>query len=133
MIRHPTAFVQRAFALFLALGHYDALSRRVMPIHAERAAALMASLESMLPDVRPVPVDGGLSVWLEGPSWLDASTLAQDARAARILIEPGDVYFMEATPPRHCFRLGFASIPKERIPAGIAKLARLIERQRPSG
>ena len=131
MIRHPTAFVQRAFALFLALGHYDALSRRVMPIHAERAAVLMAALQQNLPEVRVVPVDGGLSVWLEGPAWLDAGKLAADARAARILIEPGEVYFMESSPPRSCFRLGFASIGKERIPEGIARLAALIARQRP--
>jgi GntR family transcriptional regulator/MocR family aminotransferase len=43
-----------------------------------------------------------------------------------ILIEPGDVHFLDAPPPRHCFRLGYSSITAERIEPGIRKLAEII-------
>jgi GntR family transcriptional regulator / MocR family aminotransferase len=36
------------------------------------------------------------------------------------------VFFMAEAPPRHFFRLGFSSIPAERIDAGIAELAALV-------
>ena len=29
MVRHPAAYIQRAFATFLSLGHHDALLRRL--------------------------------------------------------------------------------------------------------
>jgi GntR family transcriptional regulator/MocR family aminotransferase len=66
---------------------------------------------------------GGSSFWVRGPGWLDSRALAEHARSAGILIEPGDVFFQSATPPLQYFRLGFASIPTERIEPGIRALA----------
>jgi len=39
-----------------------------------------------------------------------------------VLIEPGDIFFAGAAPPRNFLRLGFASISRERIENGIAAL-----------
>ncbi len=131
MIRHPTAFIQRSFAQFLALGHYDALNRRRVAAHRERAGELAAALAEYAPDTRHPAVNGGSSFWIEGPQWLDTRRLAEAARLERILIEPGEVHFFEASPPVHCFRLGFSSIPLERIREGVRRLGRLIDAQRP--
>ena len=49
---------------------------------------------------------------------------------ADTIIEPGDVFFMDPAAGRSCFRLGFSSIPQERIEPGIARLARLAQRVR---
>ncbi|MEI8297629.1 MAG: PLP-dependent aminotransferase family protein [Pseudomonadota bacterium] len=133
MIRHPTAFIQRSFAQFLALGHFDLLHRRLRESHRERARLLAVALAQYAPDIRHPPVHGGSSFWLEGPAWLDTARLAEEARAARILIEPGQVHFFEASPPGHFFRLGFSSIPAQRIGDGIQRLGALIEQQRPTG
>lgn len=132
MVRHPTAFIQRSFAQFLALGHYDLLSRRLVAVHRERATALTEALAREVPELQHRPATGGSALWIEGPSWLDARRLADDARAAaRVLIEPGDVFFCQHDPPRHFFRLGYASIATERIHEGIRQLGRSMERQRP--
>lgn len=125
-LRHPTAYMQRAFALFLSLGHYDALLRRLSAAHRERAQSLIDALARHMPEVRPVPILGGASCWVEGPAWLDAGELARRAEASGVLIEPGDVFFMSADPPRNCFRLGYSSIPKDRIEPGIRLLAEVM-------
>ncbi len=125
-LRHPTAYMQRAFALFLSLGHYDALMRRLSAAHRERAQVLAAALARHLPELRPVPVAGGSSCWVEGPAWLDAERLSREAEKAGVLIEPGAVFFDAQTPPQNCFRLGFSSIPKERIEAGVQRLAGVV-------
>jgi GntR family transcriptional regulator / MocR family aminotransferase len=123
MIRHPTAFIQRSFALFLSLGHYDSLIRRLTVAHRERADALMAAIAKHLPDTTCVPVHGGSSCWVTGPAWLDARALALKAASRGVLIEPGDVYFTAASRPLNHFRLGFGSIRLDRIEPGIRLLA----------
>lgn len=130
-LRHPTAFMQRAFALFLSLGHHDALLRRLSAAHRERARSLAAALDRHLPEVRHVPISGGSACWVEGPAWLDAGELAREAESLGVLIEPGSVFFSADPPPRNCFRLGFSSISQERIEPGIRLLAQAFARLRP--
>jgi len=132
MIRHPTAFIERSFARFLALGYYDTFNRRLAAAYRERAQVLAESLERHLPGLRHPPVTGGSSFWIEGPGWLDARQLAEEARAERILIEPGDVHFADDPPPLNCFRLGFSSIAAPAIREGIRRLGPLVDRQRPA-
>ncbi len=47
---------------------------------------------------------------------------------ADVVIEPGTVHFHAKDPPRNTFRLGFSSIPAEKIAPGIQKLAQVIDR-----
>jgi GntR family transcriptional regulator / MocR family aminotransferase len=131
MIRHPTALIQRSFALFLSLGHYDSLIRRLTVAHRERADCLTAAIAQHLPGTACVPVTGGSSCWVEGPAWLDASALAIKAASRGVLIEPGDIYFAASTRPLNYFRLGFGSIRLERINAGIQLLGDAMRELRP--
>jgi len=132
MIRHPDAYVQRAFATFLSLGHHDALLRRLAHAYQQRAQTLMAALERYLPQARFIPVSGGSSCWVIGPDWLDAAQLAVAAAQRGILIEPGGVFFMTPDAHRNCFRLGFSSIPIHKIDAGIRQLGELLQEQAPA-
>jgi GntR family transcriptional regulator/MocR family aminotransferase len=131
MVRHPAAYIQRAFATFLSLGHHDALLRRLAHAYKERAQALMSALDTHLPEATYVPVTGGASCWVEGPAWLDATRLARDAETHGILIELGNVFFMADREKPYCFRMGFASIKLEKIDAGVRALAALVRAQRP--
>ncbi|WP_041232592.1 MocR-like pyridoxine biosynthesis transcription factor PdxR [Cupriavidus taiwanensis] len=123
MLRHPSAYIQRAFSLFLSLGHYDAHLRRLAAAHRERAEAVLAALAAHMPDFHAVPIAGGASCWIEGPSWLDADALARLAELQGVLIEPGSVFFMAEPAPRNGFRLGYSSISLDRIEPGIRVLA----------
>lgn len=127
-LRHPTAYMQRAYALFLSLGHHDAMLRRLSGTYHERAEILSAALDRHLPQVGHVPIAGGSSCWVEGPAWLDAARLAAEAEILGVLIEPGAVFFSAATPRASCFRLGFASIRADRIEAGVAALAQAFQK-----
>jgi GntR family transcriptional regulator/MocR family aminotransferase len=122
MLRHPSAFIQRSFANFLALGHHDALLRRQAVAYRERAHALCAAVHRHLPDTEVVPASGGASCWVSGPPWLDTRMLAVAATQRGVLIEPGDVFFMSENPPRNHMRLGFSSMDVEKIDAGICEL-----------
>lgn len=132
MLRHPSTYVERAFSLFLSLGHHDALLRRLRGVYHERSAALSAAIDKHLSQADFVPTSGGSVCWVVGPSWLDATELARHAEGLGVLIEPGEVFHMSEGTGRNTFRLGFASIPVERIDAGIRALAQAVRRMRPA-
>ncbi|MGI9304352.1 MAG: PLP-dependent aminotransferase family protein [Gammaproteobacteria bacterium] len=126
MLRHPPNNNQRTVALFLAAGHHDSLIRRLSHHYKYRWQTLGDALARYLPESSRIPTFGGTSFWVEGPPDLDARKLMGRAAQSSILIEPGDVDFMSERPPRHYFRLGFSSIPADRIETGIRLLADLI-------
>ncbi|MBC6441102.1 MAG: PLP-dependent aminotransferase family protein [Rhodospirillales bacterium] len=127
MLRHPPGNNQRVVALFLALGHHDALVARLHRTYSSRWKALGAALERHFPGWSRAPAFGGTSYWLEGPKTLDTCRLAGLALEDGIVIEPGDIYFADPRDGRHHMRLGFSSIPEERIEPGIERLATIAE------
>ncbi|MDX6751218.1 PLP-dependent aminotransferase family protein [Geminicoccaceae bacterium 1502E] len=128
MMRHAPANNQRALALFLALGHFDRLLRRITATFAERMEVLHEALARHLPEFTHDHGITGSSLWLGGPEGLDGQALARHARDAGILIESGDVFFMSAVPPQQNIRLGIAAIATERIEPGIGALAQVARR-----
>lgn len=131
MLRHPSAYIQRAFSLFISLGHHHSLLRRQSQEYQKRGAELAQALARHLPDFRAAPITGSSFCWLEGPPWLDAAELAEAALADGVVIEPGNVFFMDgASAPRNFLRVGFTSIRLEQIDPGIARLAEVVRRYR---
>ena len=129
LLRHPPTNNQRTAALFISGGYYDALVQRLQRVYRSRWEAMGEALARHLPDMASTPSFGGTCFWVQGPESLDSDILARLALTEGIVIEPGSVFFMAAKPPRNYFRLGFSSIPAEKIGSGIEKLAALIHAQ----
>jgi len=127
MVRHPSAFLQHAYALFLALGHHESHARRVNAAMQERLGVAAQALRQHLPDFEFTLPQGGASLWVRAPAWVDAAELASIARGHGVLIEAGDVFF--AKPPYPCpfFRLRLSSIAAAQIPAGIRALGLAVD------
>jgi GntR family transcriptional regulator/MocR family aminotransferase len=123
MVRHPSAFLQHAYALFLSLGHHESNARRVNQAMQERVALAAEALRDELPDFSFAMPQGGASIWVRAPAWLDAAELASMARARGVLIEAGDVFFVKPPYPCPFFRLRLSSIAAQQIGAGIRALA----------
>ncbi len=123
MLRHPPANNQRAVALFLSLGHHEALVRRLSAAFSERRVKLAEAINTWMPDWRQANAPGGTSLWLKGPQGADARSLAADAAQRGVLVEPGDRFFDQ--PERHArfMRLGISSIALQHIEPGIRELA----------
>lgn len=126
MVRHAPNNNQRTAALFLALGHHDALIRRLHKAYRLRWESLGAALRRHMPASARVPGFGGTSYWVKGPQDLDSEALAATVAAKGILIEPGRINFGAALQPRHFFRLGFSSIDESKIDPGVRLLGEAI-------
>ncbi len=129
MIRHPAINNQRTLALFIADGHYDSLLRRLSGIYHERLKAATEALSLHLSGGLVKFQASGSALWLEFPPAVDTLKIAQAGLAQGLVVEPGAVHFLSPEGPRNFMRLGISSIPTERIPEGIAILARLVRAQ----
>jgi GntR family transcriptional regulator/MocR family aminotransferase len=127
MLRHPSAFLQHAYGLFLSLGHHESHARRENAAIRERMAAVAASLRAELPDFEFDIPQGGASVWVRAPAWVDAAELAAMARHHGVLIESGEVFYIHPPYPCPFFRLRLSSIATAQIPHGIAALALAVQ------
>lgn len=123
MLRHPPGNNQRAAALFLANGHFDVLVRRIHRVYRERWQVMGEALARHMPGWARQPGFGGSSYWLTGPEDLDSGALAEAALGQGVVIEPGAAFFADPAAGRRHMRLGFSSIPAERIGEGIRRLA----------
>jgi GntR family transcriptional regulator/MocR family aminotransferase len=123
MLRHPPANNQRAVALFLSLGHHEALVRKLSGAFSERRKRLIHAVTAFLPEWRGSAATGGTSLWLEGPPGVNASALAEMAASRSVLIEAGDRFFDGGSTPTNFLRLGFSSISLQHIEPGIRELA----------
>lgn len=126
IVRHPAANNQRSVALFIERGYHDSLIMNITRNFQTRWRAMDEALRKYLPESHAQPSFGGSCYWVKGPEGLDSSALQQRAMEEGILIESGTIHFLEESPPKNYFRLGFSSISTDRIDAGIKKLAELI-------
>jgi GntR family transcriptional regulator/MocR family aminotransferase len=126
MVRHPSAFLQHTYALFLSLGHHESHARRVNLAMQERLALAAQALREHLGDFQFTLPLGGASIWVRAPAWVDSGELALMARSHGVLIEAGDVFFGKPPYPCPYFRLRLSSIATAQIPAGIRALGQAV-------
>ncbi|SFI32072.1 PLP-dependent aminotransferase family protein [Aerobium aerolatum] len=129
MLRHPPANNQRAVALFLSLGHHEALVRRLSTAFAERRKRLTQAIEAQMPEWHITDTPGGTSIWLRGQRGTNGAAIAQAAAARGVLIEQGARFFDQPQQNGHFLRLGFSSITLNNIEPGIRELAQAVQRR----
>lgn len=127
MLRHPPANNQYIVSQFLKRGYHDALVRRLHHTLRDRWAVMVDALDQHFPHSRFNRAFGGSAFWVSLPDHVDAATLEEAARDRGVLIEAGNIFF--AKPPKPCnwMRLGFSSIPSNRIRQGLAALAASVD------
>jgi GntR family transcriptional regulator / MocR family aminotransferase len=125
MLRQAPGNNQHTAALFIQQGHYDRLLHQMREKLTARAAAISDALRRYLPDAPFNAPQGGSSIWLRLPKRVDTLALRAACIAQGVLFDPGEPFFHHAmTEP--FIRLGFSSIPLERIDPGIRELARIV-------
>jgi GntR family transcriptional regulator / MocR family aminotransferase len=128
MLRHPPGHLQRTAAYFLALGHHDAVIRRMRTEYHKRHMIMAEALRSEGLKIAGASGFGGTSFWVEGPDGLDADALTLALRQEGVLIESGSPFFPADDRPCRFFRMAYSSIPAERIAKGVELTAARIRK-----
>lgn len=125
-LRHPPGQLSRTLALFLSLGHYDALVARMKAAFRARREGMAAAIAAQGLQIAGQGGFGGSSFWMQAPEGVDTEELALRLRAEGVLIEPGRIFFDPARVRRDHYRLAYSSIGTAAIPEGIARIARAL-------
>ncbi|MBW6416967.1 PLP-dependent aminotransferase family protein [Celeribacter sp. PS-C1] len=127
MYRHPSALAQRAMALFLSEGHYDAHIRRHRRGMAEKWREMLREIDRQLPGCEVTMTTGGSGVWITLPEGVEAGIVKEEAEARGVLVEDGTPHYLRSDAPRNRLRLGFGAIDLNKIASGISELSAVIE------
>jgi GntR family transcriptional regulator/MocR family aminotransferase len=93
-------------------------------VFARRRSVMESALADHGLDVAGRGVFGGSSIWMQAPDHIDMGQIDNALRQSGVLIEPGHPFFHGTDRPRNFYRLAYSSIPSDRIPQGIAHIAR---------
>jgi 2-aminoadipate transaminase len=93
-----------------------------------RRDALVDSLREQIPEAEFVVPGGGYFLWLDLDEGTDTVALLAEAKSEGVAFVAGPDFMIEGG--ANSLRLSFASVPPERIPEGIARIARALERVR---
>jgi GntR family transcriptional regulator / MocR family aminotransferase len=124
VMRHVPTNNQQVAASFIAHGHQEAFVRRLNIAYRARAQALRAALAQHAPALKPVAAQGGSALWVSASKGVDTRELSARLYRQGVVVEPGDVFFAGSRQPRHHVRIGYSSIPADRIEAGVRVIAR---------
>jgi len=94
----------------------------------ERRDALVESLREQITEAEFVVPGGGYFLWLDLTSGTDTVALLAEAKGEGVAFVAGPDFTIEGG--ENSLRLSFASVPPERIPEGVARIARALDRVR---
>ena len=117
-----------AESIVLELCRSGGLDRNIELVTAalrERCETLVESLREQIPEARFVVPSGGYFLWLDLSDDVDTVDLASVAKEHGVAFIPGADFMLEGG--RSSLRLSFASVPADRIPEGVGRLARALE------
>jgi DNA-binding transcriptional MocR family regulator len=109
-------------------GGLDANIEFVKGALRDRRDALVGALREQLPEAEFVVPGGGYFLWLDLAEGADTPALLAEAQREGVAFVAGPDFMIEDG--RSSLRLSFASVPPERIPEGVGRIARALERVR---
>jgi 2-aminoadipate transaminase len=94
----------------------------------DRRDALVDSLRELIPEADFVVPGGGYFLWLTLGDDVDCAELLPAAKDEGVAFIPGADFMLDGG--RSSLRLSFASVPAERVPEGVGRIARALDRVR---
>jgi DNA-binding transcriptional MocR family regulator len=94
----------------------------------DRRDALVEALGERIPEAEFVVPGGGYFLWLDLEQGTDTVALLAEAKGEGVAFVAGPDFTIEGG--QNSLRLSFASVTPERIPEGVARIARALERVR---
>lgn len=124
---HTSSLTQLLAARFILECDLDGHISRIKDAYRRRRDAMLSALDKhMPPGVSYTRPKGGLFLWLELPSGLDARALLERSLEENVAFVPGSAFFTEDGHD-NTMRLNFSAMPVDRIAEGVRRLGRVLE------
>lgn len=123
---HTATLSQMAVFEVIKDGFLDSHIPTIRKLYKEQCAAMLAALARHMPDgVRWNTPRGGMFLWAELPSGVDATKVLARAVEVNVAFVPGAPFYA-AEPVAEALRLAFVTVPPARIEEGVERLAKVI-------
>ena len=127
---HTSTFNQAMAAEYLAGGYFDWHLPRILDLYRPRRAAMVGALTSYFPEgFCWSDPDGGMFVWVRGPSGLDMEAVYTAAVARGAAFVPGRYFFADAEDGIETMRLNFTMCDEGRIERAVKILAGVVSEE----
>lgn len=124
---HTSTLNQALAAEYLAGGYLQQQLPKILAIYAPRQQAMLEALDRHLPEgFQWTQPDGGMFLWLEGPTALDTEAAYWRAVEQSVAFVPGKFFFAEPNTGRNTMRLNFTMSDEATIDRAVATLARVL-------
>lgn len=105
---HTSTFNQALAAAYLEGGHLERHLPRILSLYKPRKEAMLAALERHLPsDFHWSRPEGGMFVWVEGPSGSNMAEIYRKAVNRKVAFVPGHFFFAQSEKGLNTMRLNF--------------------------
>ena len=122
VLRHPPGHMQRALALLIDSGNYHRALRHHRTQMKHKWERLVTAVQQV-PAVFRRALPAGWRQLVGGRTGGPRLSRVDPRRAEPgVLIERGDIFYMQDDPPRNTIRIGYGAIPLRSIEPGIALL-----------
>jgi DNA-binding transcriptional MocR family regulator len=122
---------QIAIADFLASGGYDRHLRKIRRLYAQKTSLMAQAVTKFFPEgTRVTHPEGGFSLWVELPKYVDSLHLYEQARRRGISFVPGPLFSASFQRYRNFLRLN-AAYWSDKAEKAIAAIAHLAEDMKP--
>ncbi|OZI33554.1 2-aminoadipate aminotransferase [Bordetella genomosp. 5] len=124
---HTPTLTQMAVYEIVKDGFLDEHLPNVREIYRKQGRAMLDAIEQEFPaTVSWTKPEGGMFLWVTLPEHIDSAKLLAAAVEQNVAFVPGGPFY--AGSPRHnTLRLSFATVPEDKIRAGIAILGKLLK------
>ncbi len=127
---HASGLAQAIVERFLVREHFPERLQALRRLYRRRSEAMTIALASV-PRLRFRAPRGGFSVWVESELHADETRWLQRALAEGIAFDPGSLFMVREEPGAPlAMRLSYSTISEDRIPDGVARLGRALDRER---
>ena len=121
-------WIQHAAAQYLKGGALERNVARIAAAYRERAQAMAQALRDQLAGKFTFAApQGGMFIWGNLPTGIDAAALLRTAIEEKVMYVPGVSFYADAPDPRS-LRLCFSMSTPERIRVGVERLSRAFQR-----
>jgi 2-aminoadipate transaminase len=124
---HTSTFDQALATEYLLGGHLQEHLPHILTLYRPRHSALLEALTDFMPqDFRWSRPEGGMFVWVEGPSEINLAEVYSKAIQQQVAFVPGHFFFTEPGAGLNTMRLNFTMPTPEEIYTAVQTLGALV-------
>jgi 2-aminoadipate transaminase len=125
---HTSTFNQALAAEYLAGGYLQRHLPNIIELYRPKQQAMLQALDRHLPeDFHWTQPEGGMFIWVEGPSTLDAENVYRRAIERKIAFVPGKFFFVRTGDGLSTMRLNFTMVDEPTIETALGILGEVIQ------